>query len=161
MQSHLSIVVAIDSQRGIGANNTLPWHLPEDLAHFKRTTSGHPIIMGRKTFDSIGRPLPNRRNIVITRNAHWAHDGVDTAASLDAAIELAGDAEAFVIGGAQIFIEALPRVDKLIVTEIAATFDCDTFFSPIDPEQWEEISREPHQSEKTGLHYAFVTYQRR
>lgn len=161
MRPHLTIVVAIDSQRGIGVNNALPWHLPEDLAHFKRTTSGHPIIMGRKTFDSIGRPLPNRRNIVITRNPDWKRDGVDTATSLDAAIALADDAEAFIIGGAQIFIEALPCVDRLIVTEIDKTFDCDTFFPPIDPQQWQEVTREPHQSVKTGLPYAFVTYQRR
>jgi dihydrofolate reductase len=161
MQPHLTIVVAMDRQRGIGVNNTLPWHLPEDLAHFKKTTSGHPIIMGRKTFDSIGRPLPNRRNIVITRNPEWKHEGVDATASLDAAIALAGDTEAFIIGGAQIFIEALPRVDRLIVTEIDKTFDCDTFFPQIDLNHWQEVSREQHQSVKTGLPYAFVTYQRR
>ena len=78
----ITLIVAIDAQRGIGVNNTLPWHLPEDLAHFKRVTTGHPIIMGRKTFDSIGRPLPNRRNIVVTRNAGWRHDGVDAVTSL-------------------------------------------------------------------------------
>lgn len=161
MQAHLTIVVAIDSQRGIGVNNTLPWHLPEDLAHFKSTTSGHPIIMGRKTFDSIGRPLPNRRNIVITRNAGWQHDGVETALSLDAAIALADGAEAFIIGGAQIFVDALPKVARLIVTEIDKTFNCDTFFPPIDLDQWQEVTREQHQSAKTGLPYAFVTYQRR
>lgn len=161
MPSHLTIVVAIDRQRGIGANNALPWHLPEDLAHFKQTTSGHPIIMGRKTFDSIGRPLPNRRNIVITRNPDWKHDGVDAVPSLDAALALAGDTEAFIIGGAQIFIEALPRVDKLIVTEIDKTFDCDTFFPQIDTSRWQEVARERHQSAKTGLPYAFVTYRRR
>jgi dihydrofolate reductase len=161
MHPHLTIVVAIDTQRGIGLNNALPWHLPEDLAHFKRTTSGHPIIMGRKTFDSIGRPLPNRRNIVITRNPDWKHEGVDTATSLDAAIALVDGAEAFIIGGAQIFVDALPRVDRIIVTEIDKKFDCDTFFPPIDPEQWQEASREQHQSDKTGLPYAFVTYLRR
>jgi dihydrofolate reductase len=160
-QPRLTIVVAIDSQLGIGANNTLPWHLPEDLAHFKRTTSGHPIIMGRKTFDSIGRPLPNRRNIVITRNPDWKIDGVETAPSVDAAIALAGDTEAFIIGGAQIFIASLPRVDRLIVTEIDGTFNCDTFFPQIDLSQWQEVAREQHQSVKTGLPYAFVTYQRR
>ena len=161
MQAHLTLVVAIDSQRGIGVNNTLPWHLPEDLAHFKRITSGHPIIMGRKTFDSIGRPLPNRRSIVITRNPDWKHDGVDAVTSLDAAVTLVGAAEAFIIGGAQIFIEALPRADKLVVTEIDKTFDCDTFFPQIDMQQWQEVAREQHQSVKTGLPYAFVTYQRR
>jgi dihydrofolate reductase len=83
--SRLSIIVATDANRGIGINNTLPWHLPEDLAHFKRTTTGHPIIMGRKTFDSIGRPLPNRRNIVITRNPQWSHPGVESVGSVAAA----------------------------------------------------------------------------
>jgi len=161
MQAGLTIVVAIDAQRGIGINNTLPWHLPEDLAHFKRTTSGHAIIMGRKTFDSIGRPLPNRRNIVITRNPEWKHDGVEAVPSLDAALALTGDAEAFVIGGAQIFVEVLPRAGKLIVTEIDKTFDCDTFLPPIDPQQWQEVAREQHQSAKTGLSFAIVTYRRR
>ena len=128
MRARLTLIVATDRQRGIGINNTLPWRLPEDLAYFKRTTSGHPIIMGRKTFDSIGRPLPNRRNIVVTRNANGAHEGVETAPSLNAAASTAGDAEAFVIGGAQIYTEALPHADRLIVTEIGKTFDCDTFF---------------------------------
>jgi hypothetical protein len=89
--SRLTLVVAIDAQRGIGIDNKLPWHLPEDLAHFKRVTLGQPIIMGRKTFDSIGRPLPGRRNIVVTRNGDWRHEGVEAAASLDAAIALVGE----------------------------------------------------------------------
>src|SRR3954447_15722788 len=104
MRARLTLIVATDRLRGIGINNTLPWRLPEDLAHFKRTTSGHPIIMGRKTFDSIGRPLPNRRSIVITRNPEWRHEGVEAVNSLDAAIALVGSGDAFVIGGAQIFV---------------------------------------------------------
>lgn len=155
---HLTIIVATDTQRGIGINNQLPWRLPEDLAFFKRTTSGHPIIMGRKTFDSIGRPLPNRRNIVITRNPDWRHDGVEAVTSLDAAAKLAGDAEAFIIGGAQIYIEALPRTDRLIVTEIGKTFNCDAFFPQIDPLQWQEVARERYHSEQNGFDFAFVTY---
>lgn len=158
--AQLTIVVAIDAQRGIGINNTLPWHLPEDLAHFKRTTTGHPIIMGRKTFDSIGRPLPNRHNIVVTRNPEWRHDGVDAVTSLDAAIALVREVPACIIGGAQIFIEALPLVDRLVVTEISKTFDCDTFFPAIDPAQWTEVARETHHSDAGGFDYAFVTYQR-
>ena len=100
----LTIIVATDAQRGIGIHNTLPWRLPEDMAHFKRITSGHPVIMGRKTFDSIGRALPNRRNIVITRNPEWRHDGVESVDSLSAAIALAAasDGPAFIIGGGQI-----------------------------------------------------------
>jgi len=160
MTARLTIVVATDMHRGIGINNTLPWRLPEDLAHFKRTTSGHPIIMGRKTFDSIGRPLPNRRNIVITRNHDWEHIGVEAVTSLDDACALVGDAEAFVIGGAQIYNEILPRTSRLIVTEIGAVFDCDTFFPEIDPQEWKETAREKYQSEQHGLDYAFVTYER-
>jgi dihydrofolate reductase len=158
---HLTIVVATDAANGIGINNTLPWHLPEDLAHFKRTTLGHPIIMGRKTFDSIGRPLPGRRNIVITRNPEWRHEGVDAVSSVNAALQLVGEAPACIIGGAQIFAEALPLTERLVVTEIDKTFDCDTFFPAIDPQQWTELAREKHHSEKAGVDYAIVTYQRR
>lgn len=158
--SELTIVVALDAQRGIGLRNQLPWHLPEDLAHFKRTTTGYPIIMGRKTFDSIGRPLPNRRNIVVTRNAAWRHDGVEAAASLEAALALVPDVPACIIGGAQIFAEALPLTSRLVVTEIDKTFECDTFFPPLDPAQWQEIARERHHSDSLGCDYAFVTYQR-
>ena len=156
--AQLTLVVAMDAQRGIGADNTLPWRLPEDLAHFKRVTSGHPIVMGRKTFDSIGRPLPNRRNIVVTRNAEWRRDGVDAVTSLDAALELADGGEVFIIGGAQIFAEAMQIADKMIVTEIAHTFKCDTFFPPLDPQAWTETARELHHSAANGFDYAFVTY---
>ena len=161
MPSHLTIVVATDSRRGIGIHNKLPWHLPEDLAFFKRITSGHPIIMGRKTFESIGRPLPNRRNIVITRNPGWKHEGVETAASLAEASALTGDTETFIIGGAQIYAEALPSTQRLIVTEIGKTFDCDAFFPQVDPAVWKEISRETHHSEANGFDYAFVVYERK
>lgn len=161
MTSRLTIIVATDARNGIGINNTLPWHLPEDLAHFKRTTSGHPIIMGRKTFESIGRPLPGRRNIVITRNPDWRHDGVEGVSSLAAAAALAGDAEAFIIGGAEIYAAAQPLTQRLIVTEIKHSFDCDAFFPARDPQQWEEISRENHHSDANDFDYSFVVYQRR
>lgn len=161
MTSRLTIIVATDANNGIGIRNTLPWRLPEDLAHFKRTTSGHAIIMGRKTFESIGRPLPQRRNIVITRNADWRHDGVESAPSLAAAAALVGDAEAFIIGGAEIYAAAQDLVQRLIVTEIRHSFDCDAFYPARDPLQWQEISRENHHSEANGFDYAFVVYQRR
>ena len=157
----LTLVVAIDAQRGIGVDNKLPWHLPEDLAHFKRATLGKPMIMGRKTFDSIGRPLPGRRNIVVTRNPAWRHEGVEAVTSLDAAVKLVGDADASIIGGAQVFEAALPLAGRMIVTEIAHTFDCDTFFPPIDPALWVETAREGHRSEANGFDYAYVTYVRR
>jgi dihydrofolate reductase len=156
--AQLTLVVAMDAQRGIGVDNTLPWRLPEDLAHFKRVTSGHPIVMGRKTFDSIGRPLPNRRNIVITRNAEWRHEGVEAVTSLEAALALAGDGEVFIIGGAQVFAAAMHLADKMIVTEIAHTFKCDTFFPPLAPQAWRETARETHHSAANGYDYAFVTY---
>jgi len=159
-QTKLTAVVAIDKRRGIGVNNALPWHLPEDLAHFKRTTSGYPIIMGRKTFESIGRPLPNRRNIVVTRDASWRREGVETAGSLSEAAALVGSTEAFIIGGGQIFAEALPLVQKLIVTEIDQTFECDAFFPQIDARQWKETAREEYHSAENKFSYAFVTYER-
>ena len=160
MPAHLTIVVATDTNNGIGINNTLPWHLPEDLAHFKRTTSGHAIIMGRKTFDSIGRPLPNRRNIVITRNPEWQHAGVEAVTSIAAAKELIGDQQAFIIGGAQIYADTLAATDRLIVTRIEKRFDCDAFFPAIDLKQWQEVAREEHHSEANGFDYAYITYDR-
>lgn len=161
LPGNLTIVVATDRNNGIGINNTLPWHLPEDLAHFKRTTSGHPILMGRKTFESIGRPLPNRRNIVITRNADWQHAGVESVSSLPAAAALAGDGNAFIIGGAQVYAEALPLASRLIITRIDASYDCDAFFPAVDEAIWKETAREEHRAETSGLNYAFVTYERR
>lgn len=158
--TRITLVVAMDRERGIGVDNRLPWHLPEDLAHFKRLTSGHTIIMGRKTFDSIGRPLPNRRNVVITRDATWRREGVDAATSLDAALALADGEEAFVIGGAQVFQLALPQASRMVVTEIDARFDCDTFFPVIDAALWQAAARDTHHSAASGLDYAIVDYRR-
>ena len=156
----LTLIVATDNASGIGIRNTLPWKLPEDLAHFKRTTTGHPILMGRKTFESIGRPLPNRRNIVISRNPDWQHEGVETVASLQAALDLPDAADVFVIGGAEIYRLALPLADRLIVTEIGQHFECDAFFPPIDPACWIETARDTHHAISLGCDFAFVTYQR-
>ncbi len=167
MPAHLTIIVATDANNGIGIANTLPWHLPEDLAHFKRTTSGHAIIMGRKTFESIGRPLPNRRNIVITRNPDWQHQGVEAATSIPAALALLNETtneEAFIIGGAEIYAASLALCNHLIVTEIDKTFDCDAFFPTRpanDEQQWQEVSRTSHHSEEQDFDYAFVVYERR
>ena len=161
MNRTLTLIVATDRNNGIGINNTLPWRLPEDLAFFKRITSGHAIIMGRKTFDAIGRPLPNRRNIVVTRNTAWAHAGVETTNSLDQAVAIAGEDEVFIIGGAQIYRDAISLADRLIVTEIDAEFACDAFFPPVDAAQWQLESRETHHSESNGWDYSFVMYRRR
>ena len=159
--THLTLIVALDAQRGIGIRNTLPWRLPEDLAHFKRVTSGHPIIMGRKTFESIGRALPNRRNIVITRNPAWRHDGVEAVGSLLDAIALidgTGANKGFIIGGAQIFSEAMDVADEVIATEIDHTFECDTFFTALAAGVWRESARELHHSSANGFDFSFVTY---
>jgi len=156
--TNLTIIVATDSNNGIGINNTLPWHLPEDLAHFKRLTSGHPIIMGRKTFESIGRPLPNRRNIVISRNPGWQHEGVERVGSLEEAQALvAGAGEAFVIGGAQVYQQAMPLVGKLVITRIGRTYECDAFFPALSAGEWKEVAREEHVS-AAGLPYSFISF---
>ncbi|CAH0188606.1 Dihydrofolate reductase type 3 [Massilia sp. Bi118] len=159
MSKQITLVVAMDAQRGIGVDNQLPWHLPEDLAHFKRVTVERPIIMGRKTFDSIGRPLPKRRNIVVTRNRDWSHEGVEVAGSLEEAAALVGEQEASIIGGAQIFNEAIATAGRLIVTHIDAVYRCDTFFPEIDPAVWTVTAREEHVS-KDGVAFAFVSYER-
>ncbi|MES2739799.1 MAG: dihydrofolate reductase [Pseudomonadota bacterium] len=159
--THLTIIVATELAGGIGLQNRMPWHLPEDLAHFKRLTSGHPIIMGRKTFDSIGRPLPNRRNIVVTRNGQWRHDGVEAAGSLEQAMALVGRTPAFVIGGAQIYQQAIALAERIVRTEIGRHYACDAFFPAPDPALWEEKERVSHRSEQAGLDYAFVTLERR
>jgi dihydrofolate reductase len=157
----LTIIVAADQDNGIGINNTLPWRLPEDLAHFKRLTTGHAIIMGRKTFDSIGRPLPNRRNIVVTRNAGWRHDGVDSVTSLDEARQLvAAEAEAFIIGGAQIYQQALAFADQVVLTRVGGNFKCDAHFPALPQAEWQETARTDHVSAE-GLPYAFITLRRK
>jgi dihydrofolate reductase len=163
MAQQLTLVVAMDAQRGIGVDNQLPWHLPEDLAHFKRVTLGHPIIMGRKTFDSIGRPLPGRRNIVVTRNPgnrDWSHEGVEVAGSLQEAIALVGGEPASIIGGAQIFSESMDLADRMIVTHIDKVYRCDTFFPEIDPARWTAVSRELQHSESGDVDFSFVTYEK-
>jgi dihydrofolate reductase len=159
--TRITFVVAMDRNRGIGKANQLPWRLPEDLAHFKRTTIGHTLIMGRKTFDSIGKPLPNRRNIVVTRDPSWRHEGVETANSPQQACTLAqGAAEAFIIGGAELFTETLTLADRMVVTEIHEEFDCDTFFPEIDSDQWKETERQDYHSATNGLAFAIVIYER-
>lgn len=157
----LTLIVARARNGVIGRDNTLPWRLPEDLAHFKRTTMGAPVIMGRKTWESIGRPLPGRRNIVVSRNPELRLDGAEIASSLEDALRLCvGVEQAFLIGGAQLYAEALPSADRLIVTEIDAEFEGDAHFPEIDPQRWIATERERHHSEANGFDYAFVTYER-
>jgi dihydrofolate reductase len=159
----LTLIVARARNGVIGRAGTLPWRLPEDLAHFKRTTMGHPIVMGRRTWTSIGRALPGRRSIVVSRNPAFSAAGAEIVPSLDAALALAGDVpEIFVIGGAELFKEAAPRAQRMMLTQIDADFEGDTFFPPPDPNQWVAVERE-RQSPTPNRPFAleFVTYDRR
>lgn len=158
----LSLIVAMDRNRVIGKDNDLPWHLPADLKFFKATTLGKPIIMGRKTYESIGRPLPGRRNIVVTRNAEWRADGVDVAPDLETAKAMVADvAEAFIIGGAQIYGQSLDVVDRMHITEVdLAVEDGDAVFPEIDGTLWQEVSREAHPATDGRPAFAFVCYER-
>lgn len=157
--STLSLIAAMARGRIIGRDNTLPWQLPEDLKHFKATTLGKPVIMGRKTWESLGRPLPGRRNIVISRNTGYLPTGGELAPSLQTAITMAAEAdEIFVIGGADIYRQALPLAQRLYLTEIALDVVGDAHFPEFSPADWAEISREAHTS-ASGIAYAFVLYQ--
>lgn len=156
----ISLIAAVARNGAIGKDNALLWHLPQDLQHFKRTTLGCPIIMGRKTWDSIGRPLPGRHNIVISRDPAWQAPGVSPASSLSHAMQLAADvAKVFVIGGAQIYALALPQADELVLTEVDIDVEGDTYFPSWNKQDFTEVSREAH-APADGLAYTFVTYQR-
>jgi dihydrofolate reductase len=159
----LCLIVARARNGVIGRDNALPWRLPEDLAHFKRTTMGAPLIMGRKTHESIGRALPGRRNIVVTRDAARRFDGCDTVTSLDAALALCETLHAplaYLIGGAQLYREGIERAERLIVTEIDHAFEGDATFSAPSPQHWREVSRETHRaSPPNDFDYAFVEYE--
>jgi len=167
----VTIVAAVAANGVIGAAGGLPWHLPEDFAHFKRLTLGHPMIMGRATYESIGRPLPGRTSIVVTRNAEWpaAPSGgavVETAPSLAAAIERAKelDDDIFIVGGGQIYAEAIESgvVDLLVITRVAAAPEGDVRFPPLDWEQWVPVARVPHATAAADPTPSFeiVTYSR-
>jgi dihydrofolate reductase len=161
-----TIVVAYDKNRGIGAANDLLWmrDLPDDLKHFKEVTTGGAIIMGRKTFDSIGRPLPGRQNVVISRDASLLIEGAAVATSLDAAYAMVEPGrEVFVIGGGQIYELALPTVDRIIATEVDASFEvADTFFPAFSSAKWQEVTRERHPADERNKYaFDFVTYMRR
>ena len=160
--TRVSIVVATDEHGGIGLEGRLPWHLPNDLKRFKALTMGKPIVMGRRTFDSIGRALPGRVNIVVSRQSGLGIDGCVVVPSLEAALEAAGEAdETCVIGGAEIYRLALPLAETLHLTRVHATVGADTFFPVIDAAQWEEISREDCPAdERHAYPYSFVTLRR-
>ena len=162
----IALVVAVSQNNVIGRNNQLPWHLPEDLQYFKSVTMGKPILMGRKTFDSIGRPLPGRKNIVITRDLEWDAEGVEVVYSVDDALAAGADAcavansdEIMIIGGAQIYRDCLPIADRLYLTRVEAEIEGDAFFPDIDTKQWQKIAEKtPKEIDKYS--YCFQVLER-
>jgi dihydrofolate reductase len=157
----LNLIVATANNNVIGLGGKMPWHLPAELAYFKQVTMGHPIIMGRKTFESIGRVLPGRRNIVVSANSAWQHEGVEVATSVDTALALVAGQSAFVIGGATLYAAALPIADRVYLTSIHANVDGDTFFPPLPETEWQETSRRARpKDEKNGYDVDFIVFDR-
>lgn len=153
------LVVAVAENGAIGKDNQLIWHLPNDLKQFKKITSGHTIVMGRKTYESIGKPLPNRTNVIITRNPEYQAEGCVVVSSLEEAIQK--DTEVYVIGGAEIYNQALPLTDVIHITEVHTSVDGDAFFPKLDSAEWVEVSREEHAAdEKHDYSFDFVELRR-
>ncbi len=161
----VSLIVAVSSNGVIGRDGDLPWHLPADLKHFKRTTMGHHLIIGRRTWEEVGKPLPGRTMVVVTRSRHFAPEGVQVVGSVERALELAAeDAEPFIGGGAQIYRIALARdlVDRIYLTRIHAEVEGDTFFPEFDLDDWELVSEEHLEAdEKNEFEYSFLVYERK
>lgn len=159
----ISIVVAMDRNRLIGCGNALPWHLPADLAHFKAVTMGKPIVMGRRTYESIGRPLPGRHNIVITRNADFAAPGCTVVTGVEAALAAAGEVpEVMLIGGAQLYAELLPRAERIYLTRIDAAFAGDAWFPVLAEGEWRETERSDNVPDvRNPYPYSFLVLERR
>jgi len=162
----IALIAAVANNGVIGNNNALPWHLPEDLKAFKRITLGKPVIMGRKTFESIGKPLPGRVNIVLSRQPGWQPEGVQVVATLEEAIAVARQVadpacgEIMVIGGEQIYRQALPLADRLYLTLVALDVAGDSHFPALDESRWEEVSRVEGYSEKGQIYFTFVVRER-
>lgn len=165
MSIALTLIAALDRNRAIGRGNTLPWHLPDDLKRFKALTLGKPVLMGRKTAESLGRALPKRRNLVLTRGGRVPFEGMEAVDSIDAAIALAqadGAVELCVIGGGELYALALPHAAEMHLTHVDTVVDgCDAFFPAFDPAQWRVATRETHAAdEKHAFAFAFVDYAR-
>lgn len=155
----LSLLVAVSDNGLIGRDNQLPWHIPADLKRFKKLSVGKPTVMGRKTWDSLGRPLPDRRNIVITRNATFQAPGAEVVTSLDEAIRISGDAEEIIlIGGAEIFRLALPMADRMYYTHVHTIMEGDAYFPPVEWTQWQPVYQE--EGEGGELPFKYVDYNR-
>jgi len=150
----ITVLAAVGANLVIGRDGTMPWHLPQDLAHFKATTMGHTLVMGRRTYNSIGRALPGRRTIVLTRQGGWHAPSVEVAHSLAEALALAGPTDVFVVGGSDVYRQALPFADQMLLTEIEQSPEGDAFFPAIEPGDWYETAREGHDG------FSFVTYLR-
>jgi dihydrofolate reductase len=160
----ISHIVAMDQNRVIGKDNRLPWHLPADLAYFKKVTMGHAIVMGRKTFESIGRPLPGRENLIVTRNRSFQLEGCKVLHSIEEVKQFAEkrNDEVFVIGGAELFQATLPFADRLYITKIEASFPGDTFYPAFDESEWQLVSyTKGIKDEKNPYDYAFIVYERK
>ncbi|HHQ4659975.1 TPA: type 3 dihydrofolate reductase [Aeromonas veronii] len=161
----ISMIAALAKKQVIGKNNLMPWHMPADLAHFKRVTLGKPVLMGRKTFESIGRPLPGRRNLVISRNPDYQAEGIEVVGSVEAALALlAGSSveELMVIGGGHLYAEMLPSADCLYLTRIDLVVEGDTRFPAFDDGQWQRVDCESHPADEKNPHpYSFETWLRR
>lgn len=161
MKNNLSVIVAVAKNDVIGVNNTLPWHLPEDLKRFRALTTGHHIIMGRKTYESLGRLLPERTTVIVTRNKNYKIEGALIAHSLAEAVTLCqNDDEAFLIGGAELYLDGLKLANKLYITDVDLYVEGDAFFPEFDFKQWQETSREAHTSTQ-GLVFSYITYIRK
>jgi dihydrofolate reductase len=157
----ITLIAAVAKNRVIGRDNKLPWRLPADLAFFKKTTMGHPVVMGRKTFESIGKPLPGRTNIVLTRQPDYEAAGCVVVRSIEEVLERFGDADLFVIGGREIYELFLPYAHRLLITMLDHEFEGDAFFPEIDPAVWKETARVPGVTdEKNPYSYSFVTFER-
>ncbi len=162
-ESMVTIIVAMGNNNEIGKGNQLLWHLPEDLKHFKKLTTGHPIIMGRKTYESIGKPLPNRTNIVVSRKNDWFEEGILIVGSIKEAMKFAKkiNEDYFIIGGGSIYEQTIDLVDCLQVTHVKASLDADAFFPKINKKIWQKVSEECHEKDdKNEYDYCFETYER-
>ena len=158
----ITIIVAYAKNRVIGKDGNLPWHLSEDLKRFRQTTMGHHIVMGRKTWESVGRLLPGRKHIIISRKPGYAVAGAKVVDSLEAAIAAArNDSEIFVIGGGEIYTLVLPIADRILATEVDVKPEGDTYFPELAKGAWRETARHSHEDAASGMHYAFVTLERR
>ncbi|MCR4302414.1 MAG: type 3 dihydrofolate reductase [Sulfuricaulis sp.] len=162
-ERRVSLIAAMAENRVIGVNNKLPWHLPADLRHFRQLTTGHPVIMGRRNYESIGKPLPDRANIVVTRNPAFRAPGCQVKNSLEEALrEIQDKSEIFIIGGAEIYRQSIGSADRIYLTLVHAEIDGDTYFPEFDRGDWQEVSRVHHTAdEKNPYAYSFVTYDRR